>query len=176
VIADFRASAESAGDKPIYRALNRAMEQTATGSSREIRKVYNLKHRALLAAMTKRLASSASLTATIEVRGKPIPLIEFDARWTRATRIGASVRVKVGGPRKRIRGAFIGVHGYTGARQVFVRKELSDPRSEIKSLRSISIPQAFAARAVIKVIKQIASESFSKNYAQQLKFMKHERL
>jgi len=169
VIADFRAETAAIEEKATVRALNRALDQAATGASREIRKVYNIKHRVVMRALKKDRARKGKLTATLHMSGARIPLIEFAARWTRKTRVGASVQVKVGGGRKRIRGAFIGVHGYTGARQVFVRR--GKQQYPIKSLRSVSVPQAFSAEAVIAAIQALARESFTRNFQQQLRYL-----
>jgi predicted methyltransferase MtxX (methanogen marker protein 4) len=103
------------------------------------------------------------------LKGTRIPLIEFSANWKRTYRIGASVKVLVGGRRKRIRGAFIAVHTHTGARQVFVRR--GSDNYPIVALRSVSVPQAFNKQAVIEAVNTIAAETFAKNYEQQLVFL-----
>lgn len=169
VIADFRAETGAIEEKATVRALNRALDQTATATSREIRKVYNVKHRAVMKALKKLRAYKGKPTATLSISGARIPLIEFGARWTRKTKVGASVQVKVAGGRKRIKGAFIGVHGHTGHRQVFVRT--TPKQYPIKTLRSISVPQAFSAEAVIAAIRAVAVDSFTRNFEQQLRFL-----
>lgn len=160
---------EDVSDKATYRALNRALDKVATETGREIRKVYNVKHRAVLNAIKKQRARAGRLYAVMEMRGTRIPLIEFSATWKRGQKTGASVKVLVRGARKRIQGAWIGVHGHTGALQVFQR--VGKERYPIKSLRSVSVPQAFSNEAVIAAVNAIAAESFGKNYEQQLRFL-----
>lgn len=169
VIAEISALNRQIVDKATLRAINRALDTAQTVGNRKIRETYNIKARAVRAAMKKRRANARSLFARLEVSGALIPLIEFDARWTRTTKIGASFRVKKGGPRRRIRGAFIGVHGATGARQVFVRRGAE--RYPIKTLRSLALPQAFLSRAVIGGVDAAVAESFEKNFRQQLVYL-----
>jgi hypothetical protein len=116
VLAEFRARTAAIKDKAIVRALNRALDQTATEASREIRKVYNIKHAAVLKAMKKTKATSASLTSTMTLRGRRIGLIEFAARAVNPWNVkgrghkpggGVSVQIKRAGGRTLIKGAFI---------------------------------------------------------------------
>lgn len=171
-IARFEADHRGKINKATVRALNRAIDSSQTAASREIRKTYNIKARAVRRAMKKKRAHRGQVYpyAELEINGALIPLIEFDARWTQKTKIGASVRIKKAGGRKRIKGAFIGVHGHTGARQVFVR--VGQDRYPIKSLRSLSLPQAFRSRVVFRAVQLATRESFTKNFQQQLKFLK----
>lgn len=169
VIAEFGATAGTIRDKATIRALNRALDQTATATSREIRKEYKVTHRAVLRAIKKQRAFKGRYYAAIEMSGRKIPLIEFGARWTPATPVGASVQVKVKGGRKRVRGAFIGQHGATGTRQVFRR--VGRERLPIMALRSISLPVAFINKTVIAAVRAVAAESFRRNFEQQIRFM-----
>ena len=172
-VASFQSVHDNKIKTATVRALNRALDTSQTIANRKIRETYNVKARAVAKAMKKHRAhrGQAYAYAELKISGERIPLIEFGARWTRRMKPGASVQIFKAGARKRIRGAFIGVHGYTGARQVFVRKDLSDPRSDIKSLRGVSIPQQFRNKAVLAVVKQATREAFSKNFQQQLKFL-----
>ncbi len=186
VIAEFKATTDAIKDKATVRALNRALDQTATATSREIRKEYNVTHRAVLKALKKRRANSRSLHAKIEMRGSKLPLIAFSARavnpWNVAGRKrrlggGVSVQVKVAGGRKVVRGAFIATGtannatggGSEGMRQVWRRA--GPGRYPILNLRSVSVPQAFANKAVIAAVSAIAADSFKKNFAQQIQFL-----
>jgi hypothetical protein len=49
--------------KATYRAINRAVDKTVTETSREVRKVYNLRDRAVKAAMKKRYANKRASSA-----------------------------------------------------------------------------------------------------------------
>ena len=150
-----------------YRALNRATDKAATETSREIRKVYNVKHRAVMAALKKIKAGRANLRAQMHIEGFRIPLIEFDARWRHGQKVGASARIKVGGPRTQIPGAFIaqGRHGPA----VFKRKGRA--RGPIYELLSVSVPQAFLNKRVVGAVNREANEMFLRTLAQQLRFL-----
>lgn len=167
-IADITALKEAAVGRATYRSLNRALDAAATGASREIRREYNIKHRAVLSAMKKRRASGGSLFARLTIEGARIGLIEFDARWSRR-QPGASVKVKVAGARKIVRGAFIATNTATGYRGVFRRTGKS--RYPIRNLRSLSIPQAFSTKAVFTAVELLTRETFLRNYEQQVRFL-----
>jgi hypothetical protein len=157
--------------KANIRALNRAIDTAQTVANRKIRERYNVKAAAIRKAFKKKRASrrQAYAVAELEISGVRIPLIEFAANWNRKMRPGASVRVLREGGRKRIPGAFIGVHGASGARQVFIRT--TKDRYPIKALRSVSVPQQFTHRAVLKAVQEATREAYSKNFAQQLKYL-----
>lgn len=167
VSADFRALTENIKEKATVRALNRALDQSATAANREIRKVYNLKVAVVAKAFKKKYAREKMVypVAVLEVSGSRIGLIEFDAKQVRR---GVSVRVRRGGRRKTRKGAFIATtrSGYTG---VFERR--GRERYPIKNLKSITLPRAFTNAAVIKAVKQVARESIVKNFKQQLQFL-----
>lgn len=157
--------------KATVRALNRAIDTAQTIANRKIRERYNVKAAAVRKAFKKKRAhgKQSYAVAELEISGVRIPLIEFGASWSRKMRPGASVRVLKEGGRKRIAGAFIGVHGASGARQVFIRT--SKERYPIKALRSVSVPQQFTHKTVLKAVQQATREAFSKNFRQQLKFL-----
>jgi hypothetical protein len=150
-----------------YRALNRATDKAATETSREIRKVYNVRHRAVMAALRKLRAGRSNLRAQMHIEGFRIPLIEFDAHWRPGQRVGATARIKVGGARTTIPGAFIaqGRHGPA----VFKRK--GKARGPIYELLSVSVPQAFLNKRVLGSVNQHANEMFLKTLIQQLRFL-----
>lgn len=168
-------------EKATVRALNRGIDAARTNTSREIRKVYNIKHSAVLKAMRILRASKGRLFARLIVGGnrlgRRIGLIEFDARWRPGMKIGASVKVKVGGPRKNVRGAFIAAATRNNARgggsagMLQVWRRVGKSQYPIKTLRSLSIPQAFANKIVIEAVKKAAIEVFDKTFHQQLKYL-----
>src|ERR1051325_54155 len=82
--------------KATYRALNRAQDKVATETGREIRKRYNVKQRAIAAALKKQRASSHMRLARLVVEGVRLGLIEFDARWRPGQKVGATVKVLTG--------------------------------------------------------------------------------
>jgi hypothetical protein len=127
------------------RALNRGIEKARTNASREIRKVYNIKHGAILKVMSVQKARKGELYAQLIVggkgKGRRLNLIEFSPRAVNPWNIkgrshknrggGVSVQIKVGGPRTLIPGAFIAAStknnyqggGSAGMRQVWRRHE-----------------------------------------------------
>lgn len=186
VVAEFRALQDRDLATATYRALNRAQDRLATETAREVRKVYNVKATVVRGALKKRRATSKSLFARLTVEGARLPLIAFAARavnpWNvkgRARRPGGgvSVQVKLGGARKLVRGAFIAAStrnnarggGSEGMLQVWRRRDAA--RDSLRSLRSISVPQAVANQAVIAALQKLAGDEFEKNFAQQLVFL-----
>jgi hypothetical protein len=151
-------------DKALVRALNRTATTVRAEASREIRKQYNLKSRVVKDQIRITRANRATLTAVIQASGRPIPLIEFDARWNRRMK-GASVRVKH--ERKVVRGAFIATMP-GGHRGVFVRK--GDRRLPIRQLFSISLPTAFTQKQVTAAIVAAAQARFPVAIEQEMKF------
>jgi hypothetical protein len=169
-------------------ALNRTAQQLRTEAGREVRKVYNLKLRAVRAA-SKILRAHRSMSfprAEVHFFGRNIPLIEFEARAVKPWNVkgrkrnpggGVSVRVKVGGARKLVRGAFISAltsnnlrgGGSAGIRAVFRRE--GRERYPIRNLRSISIPSAFAQRAVSDALLRFADNRFDKNLTDAVRFL-----
>jgi len=168
-IADISAIQEGIGKKAAVRAVNKAVDGVATGASREMRKIYNVKARAIAAAMKKVKASmrGRSIAGSVAFSGRNIPLIEFDARWTR-NMPGASVRIKVAGTRKTLRGSFIATTG-RGTKGVFVR--VGPRRYPIKNLRSLSIPDIVHNEAVRTALVAIGTDRFKREFLHQLNFL-----
>jgi len=169
-----------------YRALNRAQDKVATETGREIRKEYKIKLGVIRSALKKRRASERSLMARLVIEGVRIGLIHFGARAVNPWNVmgrrhrpggGVSVQIKVKGGRKLIRGAFITAStannatggGTAGMKQVWRR--LNADRESLVVLRSISIPQAFANKAVLAALDEHARETFNKNLQQQLRYL-----
>lgn len=175
-VVEMRGLRDDVENKATYRALNRALDKVATETGREIRKVYNVKQRAIRNALRKQRANSRFLFARLLVEGVRLGLIEFDARWSRR-QPGASVRVKVAGGRKVIPHSFIAAAtannyrggGSMGMRQVYVRK--GKDRYPLRSLKSLSVPQAFANQAVLEALERVSVETFNKNFQQQVRFL-----
>jgi hypothetical protein len=157
-----------------YRALNRAQNKVSTEAGREIRKVYNVRQKAITSAFRKLRASMSKLTARLVIEGVRIGLIEFAARQTKR---GVTVRILKSGGRKLVKGAFITAStrgnyrggGSQGINQVWRRA--GKERYPIFPLRSVSIPQAFMNKAVLAVLDKHATETFNKNLQQQLRYL-----
>lgn len=176
VTAEFQTLRSDITDKATYRALNRAIDKVATETGREIRKEYNVKQRAIRSALRKVRAHKGRGFARLVVEGFRLGLIEFDARHSRR-QAGASVRIKVKGGRKIVAGSFIAAAtannyqggGSMGMRQVWRR--VGKERYPIKTLRSISVPQAFMNKAVLTALERAAIETFDKNFRQQIRYL-----
>jgi len=177
VTATIRALPDRMKDRAILRSINRAVDAIATESSTQIRKVYNLKHRAVLAALTKHKASRVTLTGDVTFKGRRVPLIEFDARWRQGQSIGATAKIFVGGKRVPYRGTFIAAAtsnnasggGSAGMMQVF--KRVGKNRYPIRTLKGISIPLTLRNKAVSDAIRKVASDAFTKTFSQQVKYL-----
>lgn len=182
-------------EKATVRALNYTLNRVATETGREIRKVYNVKLKAITAALKKHRASKRRLTARLVVEGVRLGLIEFAARAVNPWNVkgrrhrrrggGVSVQIKVAGGRKIVKGAFITAStannakggGSEGMRQVWRRTGAGDlagdtgERYPIVNLRSISIPQAFSNQAIIRALQVLAGENFNREFARQLRVL-----
>lgn len=174
VTAQFKAAAEAATGTATLRALNRAATTVRANAAREISREYNIKVGAARRRFSIRRATRAQLIAEVIARARPLPLIEFSARQTR--RGGVTVRIKRSGT-KRFREAFIATMA-SGHRGVFFRERRGGDRARrlpIEEVFSLSIPQAFAARAISRAIERLSRETFIKNYEQQLRYLTRPR-
>ena len=185
-VAEFTAITDKIATTATFRALNRAAESLRTEAGREVRKVYNVKLRAVREATRLRRANAKSLFASVIVEGARIPLVEFAPRAVNPWNVkgrrhrpggGVSVQIKVGGGRKLVRSAFLASstrNNYTGggsAGQLHVWRRRGRDRDSLRTLRSISIPQAVSNAAIRTALAAIAGDVFQKNFQQQLRFM-----
>lgn len=174
IAAEFRSFASEASDKAVVRALNRALDSSQTAASKEIRKTYNVKAKAVTAGMRKQRARRGPAPAAILIiEGTRFGLIEFDprernVRTTRGNRRAVSVRIKVKDARKTVQSGFV-AQTKGGYRGIF--KRTGKGRYPIKTLRSISVPAAFLERSVFASVQAASIDSFDKNYRQQLRFL-----
>lgn len=169
-VADLTYIQSGIGKKATVRAANTAVDRIATAASREVRKVYNVKARAVAAAMKKFKANmrGTSIVASVRFSGRNLRLIEFDARWSR-NMPGASVRIKVQDARKTIPGSFIANHSRTG-RAVFRR--VGESRLPIKELRSVSIPGMIRNEAIHAALNTVGHTQFKKEFLRQMDLLK----
>lgn len=159
---------DDVGARALASALNRTMEQARTAMSREIRQEFNMPAAKVSAALRVRRASFKAgrfgMEAMLESpskRGRSLNLINFAARQTRQ---GVTVKIKKGGPRKLLRGAFIANDGRT----VFVREGKS--RLPIKALQTIDVAQMFNTRRInAKVVTMIRSK-FPEIFAREARY------
>lgn len=152
------------------RAVNRTMEQAQTAMNREIRKDYNLRakdvrERLSLSKAVFRggsLAVEATLTASGSRRGsRSANVMLFDAKQVKA---GVSVRIKRGGSKKVIAGAFIGNKNRT------VFRRTGKKRLPIEPVQTIDVPQMFTSKRVNQAVIRVIEQKFPEVFAQQLKF------
>jgi hypothetical protein len=179
---------EDAG-KAIPRALNKTATTARAQAAREIRATgYGIKVNEIKNAISIRRATSAELTAILRVNGRPIPLIKYGAKQTKA---GVSVAVLNG--RKLIKSAFIATMP-TGHKGVFLRVGSAAERSlisrgslkitkgkviahrkhglPIRELFGPAVPQAFMNDIVQEALAKSIRERFGVVLEQELRFIK----
>lgn len=168
VVAGIREDAKRFGVAQVQ-ALNRTADQLRTEAGREIRKVYNIKLRAVRAAskIVRARRGETYPRAEVSFTGRPINLAEFDprVRWVqtrRGKRRAVTVKIKVQGARKTVVGGFVGVHGGADYRGVF--KRTSADRYPIRTLRSVSIPRALEVQAITAALMKFADRRYEKNF------------
>jgi hypothetical protein len=153
-------------DKYVNQATVRALNKTATTvraeAARKIGREYNIKIGAAKSQMWISRANRGRVMASITVSGRPIPLVEFDARQTRR-----GVTVKVKGTRKVVAGAFIATMK-TGHRGVYVRS--TGKRLPIRQLFSLSLPVAFSQKQIMDALLQAASARFAETLRQEVRY------
>jgi len=144
--------------KAVVRALNKTAEQARTAASQEVRSAgYNIKASAVKKSFTIKRAVKGNLVVVLKATGRPIALINYGARGTKA---GVSVQVKAG--RTVLRHAFMatmpnghrGVFERVGKTHKVVQRNGKKVRTglPIKELFGPSIPQSLANDAVEKAI------------------------
>lgn len=155
---------EQRAPQAITRALNRAI----TGSRVEMRRVMGkdlgLKQGTIDKDLRVGLAHPEKQIASLEVRGKRIPLIDFGARGPEPSRgKGRGVTARLGGKSSRYPHAFIATMR-SGHRGVFTRKA-GVGRLPIIELRGPSLVKVFLrfrqvgiARGVDALVKNLQSE------------------
>lgn len=152
------------------RSVNRTMEQARTAMSREIRQDYALtasyvRERLLVSKAVfrgGRLSVEATLTGSGSRRGsRAANVIAFDAKQVKA---GVSVRIKRGGSKKVIAGAFIANKGLT------VFRRTGKKRLPIEPVRTIDVPQMFTSKRVNQAVIRVIEQKFPEVFASQLKF------
>lgn len=137
------------GPKIVKQSLNSAMNKTTakakTFISKEVRKKYDVKAKAISKVLTQISIKDPVAERVLIYTGSNISLINFGARQVRVAggkRKGTSVRIKKAGGRKTIKGpnrygAFI-AKGANSNRHVFMRE--TKERDSIEKLSGPSIP------------------------------------
>lgn len=152
----------------LVRAVNRTMEQAKTGMSREIREEFVLPKAKVDAALRIKRANYHAgrfmVQAVLESpskKGRSLNLINFAAKQTAK---GVTFKVKKGGPRKLIPGAFIANDGRT----VFIRQ--GKPRLPIKAIQTIDVAQMFNTQRIKSRVVKTMQDKFPGIFAGEAKF------
>ncbi|MDR3414208.1 MAG: phage tail protein [Formivibrio sp.] len=164
-------------DKALPRALNKTASQAKVQASREIRNAgYGLKVSEIKKAIAIRRANRSDLVASVYASGRPIALINYNARQTKA---GVTVSVKNG--RKLIRGAFIATmpSGHTGVYERVGsghKKVMHNGAAQwrglpIKELFGPSIPSAFMNETVQNALVTAIRERFPRLFAHEIAYL-----
>ena len=142
-------------DKAVASALNKTAALAKTAMSKEIRAEFNLSASTVNQSLKVSRASAAKgkfqLSAALSSISRPgrrsLNLARFSARQTRK---GVTFKVKRGGPRKLIPGAFM----INGGNTVMIRE--GKTRLPIKALQTIDVGQMFNTKRInAKVVKLI---------------------
>lgn len=156
-------------DVAAVRALNRTATTVRAEAARRIGREYNIRIGAAKDEMKIRRATAADLKAAVVVSGRPIPLVEFDARQT-----AAGVSVKVKGTRKVVGHAFLATMK-TGHQGVYIREIKGSAkrpgRLPIRQLYSLSLPAAFTQEQIMDALTAIATGRFGEVLQQEMRFV-----
>ncbi len=169
------------GEPALVRALNGVTAQAKTAMSKEIRAEFNIpaaKVNQALRVQRARMRNGALMfDAVLESptqRGRSLNIISFQARETRK---GISFKIKKGGSRHVIAGAFIGNKGRT----VFVREEAGDMPSRVKyggslhsrairAVQTIDVAQMFNTKRIHAKVVRVIREKFPEIFAREVKY------
>lgn len=153
----------------IARAINRTARTAKTEASRQIREKYKIRAKDINKALNLTLATRVTKTGYVIATGKPLPIIAFMPRQTKA-----GVNVTIVNTRKTIKRAFI-LNLSSGHKGVFARGEYGDstfmfkkPRLPIKELTTVSVPTAFINDAVNAALRQKIQDFFPARLEQEV--------
>ena len=176
-----RAMQSDIANKAMASALNKTVAQAKTAMSREIREEFTISaskvNEALRINRARATGGQFNLEASLESpskRGRSLNLINFAPRQTAR---GVTVKIKKGGPRKLLRGAFIGNDGRT----VFVRTggakrrmskgfNTGKMREPIKALQTIDVAGMFNTKRINAKVVRFIEEKFPAIFANEAKF------
>ena len=168
---------EDVADKAVVRAINKVADQVKVQASREIRDAgYNLKAAVIKKGISLIRASKGQIRAIVRASGRPVPLINYGARQTRA---GVTVQVKAG--RKLLKGAFIATmpSGHTGVfervgrghKKVMHGSHIQWRGLPIRELFGPSIPSAFMQKTVQGALESAVREKFPRLLQHEIDFL-----
>lgn len=158
--------------RAIARALNRAIERTATRMARSISGKYSIGVRDVRARLKirKALASGKGrLEVVLEPTGQTsVNVVRYKRGAVRKADQGVGVTIKRTGGRKQIRGSFVANNGRT----VFIRE--GKGKLPIRPVQSITVPAMFGERDINADAVAFAVKEFEREYARlmELEFQK----
>ena len=172
-----RAMQRDIASKAMASALNKTVAQAKTAMSREIRAEFTIPASKVNEALRINRARATGGQFNLESpskRGRSLNLINFAPRQTAR---GVTVKIKKGGPRKLLRGAFIGNDGRT----VFVRTggakrrmskgfNTGKMREPIKALQTIDVACMFNTKRINAKVVRFIEEKFPASFANETKF------
>ena len=136
------------------RAINRAADSGKTTGSRELRKEYFLPNKEILNTIRIKRASAGGLSASLESRGRLIPL----AKWKAAPRANpVTARIRKSGAAGEGKGAFWATMK-SGHEGIFGR--LTKKRKPIQERMGPAVPQLLEDAAVSKAVEDRMSDVF----------------
>lgn len=157
------------GNKAVASALNKTVAQAKTAMGREIRAEFNINASTVNQSLKIQRASaskgkfqlSAALSSIPRPGRRSLNLARFSARQTRK---GVTFKVKRGGPRQLIPGAFL----INGGNTVMIRE--GKTRLPIKALQTIDVAQMFNTRRINAKVVQVIKARFPQIFANEARF------
>lgn len=153
-------------------AINKVLAQGKTRMTRTITAEFNISSRAVSEALRIGRASFRQGLFQMEgylespsKRGRARNLIHFGATQTRR---GVTVRIKRGGPRKLIPGAFIANKGNAYGGTVFIR--VGGSRLPIEAKQTIDVAQMFNTKRVSERVRAFIEAKFPEVFAHEVEF------
>jgi len=151
------------------RALNRTIEQAKTAMSKEIRSEFVLPaatvNQSLMISRARFKGGQLGLEATLSSISQPgkrsLNLAHFQARQTAR---GVTFKIKRGGPRQLIPGAFL----INGGKTVMIRE--GKKRLPIKALQTINVSQMFNTKRINATVVQVINDRFPAIFQREAKF------
>lgn len=170
VIRELEQLQKDLGARALASAVNKTVAQAKTRMSKEIRSEFNVSAGKVGAALRVTRATYRNglrrIEASLEsptIRGRSINVINFEARRTAD---GVSVKIKKGGPRKVIRGAFI-AKSLAGTP---VMQRVGKGRLPIKAVQTIDVAQMFNARRINSRVVDFMESKFHEIFEHEAKF------
>lgn len=149
---DFLQQIPGGVQKATARAINRAAESARTAASRAVRKDYFIDNKTVLNTIRIRRASVGNFSASVESRGKLIPL----AKWKAAPLAKpAMAQIKKAGASGWGKGAFWATMK-SGHEGIFGR--LGKKRKPIQERMGPSVPQLLQEESIVEIIENRAAE------------------